>query len=295
MSTQDASLMEAISGAFNDEPIPSQQEYDAGLRMLQDAMRQEETGIPGTNTGRGGVLSARAWRRWVGYSAIAGSLLLVVFSSRTSYFGNAATEKVYTTGNAQRATIQLADGSDIILAPSSTMRVAGKNGRKIHLDGQAVFNVSQSKKDAFTVIAGTATIKVLGTTFGVRHYTQDNATRVTVAVGKVSTGGVVLAAGDRADVTENSATHITHGIDIRSDLGWTSGTLVLNAKAFRDALPELERWFGITVRASQPLLDEPIRAELQLDAQKQALDMLAYVLRAHVTRAGNVITFISDR
>lgn len=208
---------------------------------------------------------------------------------------SAESAKTYSTGRAQRATVKLADGSEVILAPSTTIRSVGTSGREVYIDGQAVFNVSQSKGEAFTIVTGNTTVKVLGTTFGVRHYRQDEATSVTVAVGKVVAGGAILSAGDKATVKNNGATDVVHGIDIRSDLGWTSGNLSLNASTLRSVIPELERWYGVTISASNSLLDRPIRAELQIDAQDEAMEVLAFVLRARVSRSGNTVTFTSNR
>lgn len=157
--------------------------------------------------------------------------------------------------------------------------------------GQGVFTVSQSKANPFTVKVGNATINVLGTTFSVRKYTSDSATRVTVAVGKVAVAGAVLSAGDRANISASGSAQVTHNADITSDLGWTSGKLVLDEIEFRYAIPELERWYGVTIHADEKLLSRVIRAKLQTQSASEAISILEFTLQARTERRGNVITF----
>lgn len=87
--------------------------------------------------------------------------------------------------------VDLPDGSTVLLAPDSRVRYDlhdfGTSGkREIHLSGEAFFEVVPNKESPFYVYAGEFTTKVLGTSFNVRAFPDDEQAEVVVRTGRVT-------------------------------------------------------------------------------------------------------------
>ena len=94
-----------------------------------------------------------------------------------------------TTGNDEKnLRVTLPDGSSVILNRNTRLSYRsnfGRSGRNVSLDGEAFFEITPDKSNAFTVDAGKAMIKVLGTSFNVITNNDESAVEVFVETGHV--------------------------------------------------------------------------------------------------------------
>ena len=98
---------------------------------------------------------------------------------------------VATTDNQKNLQVSLPDGSVIFLNRNTRLSYPknfGKNVRSVNLSGEAFFEITPDVSMPFTVDAGRATVKVVGTSFNV--LTNDTGEAVEVFV---KTGQVMLA------------------------------------------------------------------------------------------------------
>ncbi|MCX6223085.1 MAG: FecR domain-containing protein [Bacteroidia bacterium] len=122
-----------------------------------------------------------------------------------------------------RSQIVLPDGSSVWLNAESTIKFKvpfDESTRDVSLIGEAYFEVKKNPDVPFVVQSGKVQVKVLGTKFNCKAYTEENDIEVVLAEGKVSfntEGGAqdrekVMKPGDRAvfDKTTNQ-TKITNG------------------------------------------------------------------------------------
>jgi len=82
----------------------------------------------------------------------------------------------------------LPDGSTVWLNAGSRLSYNsgfGTTNRLLHLDGEGCFDVTKNRKLAFEVISGKTKIKVLGTRFNMRAYSEDIETKVTLLEGRL--------------------------------------------------------------------------------------------------------------
>lgn len=94
---------------------------------------------------------------------------------------------------ADRQFITLADGTFIVLNPSSTLRYNadfGKHDRAINLDGEAYFEVAKNSALPLVVHAGQLQVRVVGTTFQVRAYEDAPSATVALLEGVVEVSGI---------------------------------------------------------------------------------------------------------
>lgn len=248
-----------------------------------------------------GANKVKSWgRRAVGVGALTTAIVIAIagikYVTPLTYNPSAISQKTFSTSTGQRAKLRLADGSQVILNAKSTIRYPenfGKGTRDIYLDGEALFTVTSSEGAPFIVHSDNLTTRVLGTSFAVRKYSTDSSIRVIVAQGKVSLGATVLATGDEAIAITQSKVTVRHRADVSSSLAWTDGELVFTAMPFRNAIPDLERWYGIRFSTTDTrLLNEPITVSFKSESIDEIAGILARILGAEVSRSGAQVTFL---
>jgi transmembrane sensor len=108
------------------------------------------------------------------------------FSYEQSKQQNQLSESINTTSAPQH--IILSDGSDVILQPSSKIAYSTFNStsREVYLEGEAFFQVTKDAKRPFFVYTNELVTKVLGTSFDVQAFPNDNTIKVLVHTGKVT-------------------------------------------------------------------------------------------------------------
>ena len=85
--------------------------------------------------------------------------------------------------------VAMPDGSDIWLTPGSTLcydETFHTDERRVHLDGEAYFDVEHDAKHPFDVVTPNLRVRVLGTVFSVRSLRGDHMAETTLAEGAVS-------------------------------------------------------------------------------------------------------------
>jgi ferric-dicitrate binding protein FerR (iron transport regulator) len=203
----------------------------------------------------------------------------------------------YITRVGQRATITLADGSRIRLAPQTILRVApgfATGARHLTLQGEAFIDVSHTSAQPFIVHTATATTRVLGTAFSVRQYNADIATHVSVVSGRVSVtssvssrsaiveAGMEGIAGDStAIVRDGTAAHTT----------WTGDRLIFRAVPTADVLMALTHWYGYTFQLTDSMLArQPVTLGISTQSSAEALATLGRILEVDVVVKGSIVT-----
>jgi transmembrane sensor len=222
----------------------------------------------------------------------------------------------YVTHFGEHAAVTFADGSRAILGPATTMSVAYDSvtgGTIVTATGQILFRVMHKNATPFTVRIGPVLTQVLGTEFVVRRYETDRTTRIVVADGRVAVRGThdligmgsargsstaVLSARTLCTVTDSGIVHVTPNIAIDEYTGWTTGRLVFRETPARDVIAELGRVYGVAPQlADSALADHPITWTVFTATQSrdEVFSLLAALLNAHISRAGNTMTIIPSR
>lgn len=252
------------------------------------------------------------WRvaaRWMPLVAAAGLLLAIGLRFRDDTDPSVATRPDVTTrfqtANGEQRTIDLADGSQVMLGAASSLRLGegfGDRSREVFLEGQAFLRVRHDDARPFVVnAAGTRTVD-LGTAFEVRAYPNEGV-RVAVTEGKVevqrqagASDSAVLEPGDVAELPVTGQAVIKRQQDVERLLGWTRGELAFEDAPLSEVARELERWFDVRVRFEDAALrDLHFRVTLRIgESLDELLKLVELSLSSHrvrAERAGNDITF----
>ena len=214
----------------------------------------------------------------------------------------------YVTARGERATLDLADGSRVVLAPESHVRVPGSFGegvRDFYLDGEAIFAVVHDSSRPFRVHAKGAVVEDIGTRFGLRAYASDRVIAVAVAEGSVRLApehaaadsgsthqatGAVLRKGQLGRLDRAGHLTTTSGVPLDAYLGWADGRLAFVDAALPEVLRRLGRWHDLDVRVVDvQLASRRVTAEFSTQSSDEMLSALAIAVGARVERSGRVV------
>lgn len=219
------------------------------------------------------------WLNFKFVGKIAASVLIVVSVGAASYYiGKASSEPVAspvayfetTTPSGARTKVVLPDQSVVWVNSGSTLRYANnfnEDGRKVQLDGEAYFEVTPDSLKPFVVKSKRLDIKVLGTSFNVKAYGQDEITDVTLVEGKVNvslrdntspTGEVTLAPNRRLSFNKKTNGVQVDEVNAEDALAWMSGGMKFSDQTFASIAKDLERKFNVRIRIESDRLRKDV-------------------------------------
>jgi transmembrane sensor len=234
---------------------------------------------------------ATRWRMYVALAAAAALVLVAgrAWLGRTSS-GSASVPTEYATTVGERDSIVLADGSRVLLGPASHVAV---RGRDVELVGEAYFVVTHDAKRPFTVRAGGAVIRDIGTEFSV-HSDRSETVRVVVREGSVQLGhlrdSVVLSQGDVGTIESGGRVSASRGAATDDDLAWTRGQLVFKDASVGELRADLRRWYGVELRVTDSaLLRRHFTGSFVSEPANRVVDAIALALGARADRRGDTV------
>ena len=194
----------------------------------------------------------------------------------------------YETAVGERRDVVLSDGTRVTLGPASRLDV---RDRVAQLTGEAYFSVVHDQRRPFTVHAGDAVIRDVGTVFSV-HSDPTEPVRVAVSEGAVqlahAQNSVTLTRGDVGVVEANGRVQASRGAATDDDWAWTRGRLVFRNTPVADLAPDLRRWYGVQLRVTDTaLLRRHFTGSFAGEAPNRVLDVIALALGARVERRGD--------
>lgn len=149
----------------------------------------------------------------------------------------------------------LADGSKIALNRSSELSFNAdfsKKERRVSLSGEAFFQVQRDENRPFIIETATAQVKVLGTTFNVRAYPDEEIFEVFVASGKVrveindTDQPVELNKGEFFRFNKATNKEVRGSDSAGVPAVWHTGILSFKGQPIPAILEGMERLYGIS-------------------------------------------------
>ncbi|MBC9794980.1 FecR family protein [Sinomicrobium weinanense] len=172
---------------------------------------------------------------------------------------------IATTSVGDTREISLSDGTRVTLNANSELIYPEEfNGsvRNVELNGEAFFKVSRNEKMPFIVTANGVKVKVLGTSFNVKSYREDEQVETTLVQGKVEVGRegdretVILKPAQKATYSKSGKRLKVERANTRHVTAWQEGRLSFDATPMRQVVRDLERKYGVTfVLRSEKLLN----------------------------------------
>ena len=158
----------------------------------------------------------------------------------------------------KRFDVELSDGSIVNLNSGSSLKfpVQFINGmeRKVYLDGEAFFNISENNKDIFKVVSNDAITEVYGTQFNVKSYKEDSFSEIILVDGSLGVKGlsdnqkiVSLKPGFRANVNQSNEKIEISKVNTKIYTSWIDGRVIFRDENIDSMILKLERLYNVII------------------------------------------------
>lgn len=160
--------------------------------------------------------------------------------------------------NGKMFTLVLSDGTEIHLNSGTQIQYPVKfpktGKREVTIQGEAFFKVARDVDHPFIVKSGEMSIEVLGTSFNVSAYEDENTIHTVLIEGSVSLShnsnskeSVLLAPGNKASWSKSDETLSVYPVDTLLYTSWISGEIVFRDTPFPELIKRLERSYNVII------------------------------------------------
>jgi len=180
---------------------------------------------------------------------------------------NAASELVYNNASSAKSkeiynqikiprggeySLVLADGTKVWLNSESSLRYPVQfvgNMRKVELTGEAYFEVTHNLNKPFIIQSHDTEIKVLGTSFNVSSYDDDEYIATTLVEGSVEVSCLgnkeLLKPGFQARVKRGGNRFKVEKVNADLYTSWKDGVFRFNNQSLEEICYQLSRWYNV--------------------------------------------------
>jgi transmembrane sensor len=230
-------------------------------------------------------------RRRVGYAAAVAAILLVGLGVYHSHGPAGMQESLVSARGGEvvarpgaRTKLVLPDGTQVWLNSNSKLKYAGDfniHSREVELEGEAYFDVVKNANLPFIVHSAAINVRVLGTSFTIKSYPQDETIEATLLRGMIevyrqdnpNTPRIILKPNEKLVFSKHLSTTslqtgtsgavsrpVVHAPDIavnsiplnipdsvKEETSWMYNKLVFNGDSFRELAEKMERWYNVKI------------------------------------------------
>lgn len=167
----------------------------------------------------------------------------------------AETPFIVKAAKGDKATIELPDGTNVVLNSASQLSYLnnfGEKVRRVQLNGEAYFKVAHDEKHAFIVQIGDLEVKVLGTSFNISAYKDDKEITVVLLEGKVGVYAQershIMKAGDKIEYNKTTHQIKTTQVHPTDYIEWTKGNMYFEKESLENIMKTLSRIYDVEIR-----------------------------------------------
>ena len=161
----------------------------------------------------------------------------------------------------RKSTIPLGDGTMVYLNSESRISYPDHfpdSVRVIQLEGEAFFEVAKDPARPFIVKTNYLDLKVLGTSFNVKTFSDSDEVTIALATGKVEISDVAINEDSGKKVMLNPGQSVKFNktqrafgqisaFDPNYEYGWKNGLIYFNKASLKEVIEKLERWYDVKI------------------------------------------------
>ena len=161
--------------------------------------------------------------------------------------------------------------------------------RLVTLHGEGYFDVKHDEKRPFNVLAREASVTVLGTSFNIRAYGDEDDVETVLVSGLVNINNIKLHPGEMAVYTRNDQSLSIHEVDANVYAERAAGLFVFDNKTLEEIMHDLSKWFDFDYSyTDESMKNERFRFKLERTADfASIMEMMKFT--------GEVSFNVSDR
>ncbi len=184
----------------------------------------------------------------------------------------------------KRASISFSDGTKIILNSGSHAIYPvtfSDSKREIYVEGEAYLEVAKDKTKPFIVKTNSMSVRVLGTSFNIKAYVEDDEASVVLVEGSVEIKNknkkTKLSPNQlykyNAQTKENK---VTSDVNVMEYIGWKDGWLLCNSEELKSVFKKLEIYYDAQILINDPII-ETYKTSGKLELKENIEDVLKII------------------
>jgi ferric-dicitrate binding protein FerR (iron transport regulator) len=239
----------------------------------------------------------------IGFNTIfkiaAALLFIALFTFVAYYFTQNPTRKNQITQTitkenqrGRKSTIFLKDGSIVYLNSDSKIQfpeVFDDSIRAVRLEGEAYFDIARDENKPFIVLTNDLKISVLGTSFNINAYRENEYVKISLNTGKVKVENEIIKDQDDAQIIklnpgqsvaylskQNIFTKVS-SFSSNLDLSWKDGKIVFENADLETMINRFERWYNVDfVMKNKPYFEWDYTGEFHNQTLQDVLESLSF-------------------
>lgn len=194
--------------------------------------------------------------------------------------------------------LTLSDGTKVFLNAETKLKFPTKfqkEERVVVLEGEAYFEVSKDVAHPFIVKTNGVEVKVLGTSFNLRSYSDESSIATTLVSGKVAMfageNSEEIVPGEQAVYMKETGKMEVKPVDVTLYTAWHIGKFIFRNETLEEMMSYLARWYGVEYR----FIDEGAK-KLQIGARldrynnmNPIIEMLKKTGLVNITQVDNML------
>lgn len=160
--------------------------------------------------------------------------------------------------------VELNDGTKVWLNSETQLRIPTAftgNERRVFLSGEAYFAVTKNRQQPFIVETDLGNVKVYGTEFNVKRYSDEEQLKATLVEGSIGFSSDQIAElkikpGYQLSLSEGSGKPEVKQVKIYNEIAWKNRQFCFESKTLGEIMTTLQRWYAVKVIFTDPALKE---------------------------------------
>lgn len=169
----------------------------------------------------------------------------------------------------------LPDGTKVWLNAATTLTYPAQfdgERRVVTIDGEAYFDVVPDERHPFVVKSNLQELEVLGTSFNISSYDDDNYVKTTLVEGRVQIKGsatsgnlssTILKPGQQSTIMQGKHDIYVQPVDIGESIAWRNGVFIFNNEEIKVAMKKISRWYNVDVEYEKGIEEKLIGGSIQ--------------------------------
>ena len=156
----------------------------------------------------------------------------------------------------------MSDGTRVWINEASTLKYPAKfaaDSRTVYASGEIYLEVAKDAGRPFYVVVDGITVKVLGTSFNIRAYADENDTKVTLLEGKIAAQindkEYTLTPGKQLKRDKTFGETSVRTVDPAEIVSWTRGYYIFKKARLQEVVNTLKNWYGVNIMLSSGASD----------------------------------------
>ncbi|RRB07592.1 FecR family protein [Larkinella rosea] len=200
----------------------------------------------------------------------------------------------------KRKSVRLSDGSLIKLNSDTKLRFPktfDQAVRTVALEGEAFFNIERDESKPFVISVGDLRVKVLGTSFNVKNYGDENEVEITVRTGKVSvklnaqhSSPIILIKDQKLIYNKSTEAFRITDVNAAQEGNWVDGSLQFKNTPMESVERTIEKWYDVDIIIENKALYNTSFTGVHLNESLESmLESITYAIDAHYQINGKTV------